>query len=1067
MNDPFAHHASALLPCPYCAQQHIEDLPACPTSRQIILLDGKYRLKRLLGEGSFGLVWDARNIDTQKEVAIKTLRAEVIDNPAVLARFSWEATAAGRIHDPHVCDVLDLVKSSVHGPYIVLERLSGQSLEALMQQEGRLAPEQAVLLIRQALVGLEAVHRAGIVHRDIKPENIFLHAPGPGRVQVKLLDFGISKFGAGGNDQARTAADLYMGTPEYTSPEQARGAAQVDLRTDIWAIGAILYKALTGVAPFTGPDVPSLLTAILHTPHRALTELAADVAAELAAVVERCLAKPREMRYQTCAELSAALEPFERGSLARAPVDARNLLTDDPTLRTRLSDPARVWTQRQAEDELEVVDPGAAAAPASASQSGPDGGQSGSQQDGKLAAAVDRSRAPASAGDVILCCNLADRRWLDHLRQHLKTHRDGSHLGTWDCGASELGAPPQEVVATSFARARAVILLVSPQFLADDFAAGSRLFSLVFMAQARGLPVLWFVIHECAYETSDLLDFTSLGDPARPLDRLPFTEADRALEQICDQVISTLGGPQLTPDGSRPQRALASSTRTDEALQLEQRLEMAQARRARLEAQGEDTTSILEEINMLRRSLRTGRPLHRGDVLDDRFVVLDQLGSGGFATVWRALDKAHDVPVALKVLHAQHVHNAERRGRFFRGARVMAQLDHPNIVKIILPWASDGEYEYYVMHYVAGGTLRDAVLGRGLSPGKRIQLLLAVADALAFAHERGIIHRDVKPSNILVADDGTPYLTDFDLVRAEDTTGGTAGGLGTVIYAAPEMMERASEADARADVYSLGMTLAFMFYERDLTMEVIRNTDQLIGELKVPEAIRMVIRTAITWNRDHRFPSAAEFRSALAASFARRDSQVAHVVAAALQNTILAPIGGGPPVRGGDATVLAAATPVFVAPGAAASEVAGSEVAASEVPASEATASEAAAPVFVAPGSAAPVFVAPGERRDGVPAAPRGHAPSASLARAFAAISRASDAERETAISEVFAQLEVHDDLDPAPPESARRPPAAALVPADDHTQPDTIRRLTPATIGVVAVGAGVLVVIVYLLLAG
>src|SRR5690606_29826839 len=139
--------------------------------------------------------------------------------------------------------------------------------------------------------------------------------------------------------------------------------------------------------------------------------------------------------------------------------------------------------------------------------------------------------------------------------------------------------------------------------------------------------------------------------------------------------------------------------------------------------------------NMLRRSLRMGRPLQRGDVLDERFVVLDQLGAGGFATVWQALDQSTGAAVALKVLHAQHVHNPERRERFFRGARIMAQLDHANIVKIIEPWASDGEYEYFVMQYVSGGTLRDAVLSGRLSTSKRVELLLTVAEALAFAHE--------------------------------------------------------------------------------------------------------------------------------------------------------------------------------------------------------------------------------------------------------------------------------------------------------------------------------------------
>src|SRR5690606_18608303 len=163
----------------------------------------------------------------------------------------------------------------------------------------------------------------------------------------------------------------------------------------------------------------------------------------------------------------------------------------------------------------------------------------------------------------------------------------------------------------------------------------------------------------------------------------------------------------------------AGDTRLDGIRDLEQRIEAARARKARLEALGEDTREIHEEIKALRRSLRMGRPLHRGDVLDDRFVVLDQLGAGGFATVWRALDQTTDAPVALKVLHAQHAHNAERRERFFRGARIMSQLDHPNIVKIIEPWASDGEYEYFVMQYVAGGTLRDVVLTGRLSGGKR------------------------------------------------------------------------------------------------------------------------------------------------------------------------------------------------------------------------------------------------------------------------------------------------------------------------------------------------------------
>jgi len=976
----FSPAAHELLQCPYCAQLHPEDQDTCPASGQVILLDGKYRLKTLLGEGSFGLVWDARNIDTQKEVALKSLRAEVIGNSAVLARFFSEATAAGRVHNPHVCDVLDLVKSSTHGPYLVLERLTGRSLGALIEDEGQLAPEQAVRLLRQALVGLEAVHRAGIVHRDIKPENIYLHEPPDGRVMVKLLDFGISKFSLATGDQARTAVGLFMGTPEYMSPEQALGAGEVDLRADLWAIGAILYRALAGVPPFTGPDVPSLLTTILHAEHAPLIQVAPHIPAALAAIVDRCLSKDRDDRFASCSELSAALEPFEGISFARTMLRVPDPLA--PALAPASNE--RSQTRMYAGDAWAAT---------------------------RLPDNTAAASAPAGARSVILCCSAADRRWLDHLRQHLKTHRVGSRLTIVDCAEFGASAQQRAAIEAAFIRASAVVLLVSPLFLAEDFAPGGPLYSLVFMAQGRGLPVMWMMISESAYAGTDLLDFELLGDPRRPLDRLPFTEADRALEEICDALVRPLGEPTPAPaPGATQLGAPSAGERPDATRDLEHRLEMARARKARLDALGEDSTSVREEINMLRRSLRMGRPLLPGDVLDDRFQVLEQLGAGGFATVWRALDQRSGAAVALKVLHAQHVHNADRRERFFRGARIMAQLDHPNIVKIIEPWASDGEYEYFVMQYVAGSTLRDAVINGRLSVSKRIQALLSVASALAFAHERGIIHRDVKPSNILVTEDGTPFLTDFDLVRAEDTTGGTVGGLGTVIYAAPEMMEGAAEADARADVYGLGMTLAFLFHERDLTMEVIRSTDRLINELKIPESIRMVIRTAITWNRDHRFRTAGEFHSALSAATVRRDSLPP-------TRTQLGP------THEHSGTALASAPPLPAAPRAAAPDPA------PEQPASQSDAEQ-----------------------------------NLSLVKAFAAIARESDALGETAVSEVFASLEVHDEAAPRAKSGAHR--ASTRSPAPGVAAlPNRNPGPGPGSIVVVVLGAGVLSLVLYLLI--
>ena len=287
------------------------------------LLDGKFRFTKLLGAGGMGAVWKAQNIRVKKAVAIKLMHAEFAGNPGILERFRKEATAAGEIGNPHICDIYDF-GPSVLGPYIVLEMLHGRSLGELVQQQGRVDPGLAVLIIRQALIGLGAAHAAGIVHRDLKPENIFLHEPTPGHLLVKLMDFGISKFSQGGNSEGRTSAGVLMGTPEYMSPEQTEGAAGVDLRTDIWAIGAILYKALTGAEPFTGSTMAAVLVAVSTKNPAPIAQLAPHVPPGLIAVVDRCLDKEPSRRYQSAAELSDALAPFENLGVALPAMPASN-----------------------------------------------------------------------------------------------------------------------------------------------------------------------------------------------------------------------------------------------------------------------------------------------------------------------------------------------------------------------------------------------------------------------------------------------------------------------------------------------------------------------------------------------------------------------------------------------------------------------------------------------------------------------------------------------------------------------------------------------------------------------
>ncbi|WP_224372649.1 protein kinase domain-containing protein [Hyalangium versicolor] len=300
---------------------------------------------------------------------------------------------------------------------------------------------------------------------------------------------------------------------------------------------------------------------------------------------------------------------------------------------------------------------------------------------------------------------------------------------------------------------------------------------------------------------------------------------------------------------------------------LSEQIAEARQRKVRLQAVGADTTALDQEILGLRRQLREGGQLREGDSLGDgRYLLLRRVGRGGFATVWEAHDELMDQPVAIKVLHSDLSRDPMRRERFFRGARVMSELAHPAIVKVLEPQGQDGGFYYFVMEFISGGDFRAAVLSGKFPSEAVIPLVLQVGDALALAHKRNFVHRDIKPANILLDEKGTPRLTDFDLVGGLDTTGGTkTGALGTFLYAAPELMDRPQDAGARADVYGLGMTVLFGLYGREFSLDVIQDTEKkkLISRLPCNPEVRKVIQRAVSRAHGKRYPNASKFCSAL------------------------------------------------------------------------------------------------------------------------------------------------------------------------------------------------------------
>ncbi|HEX7479789.1 MAG TPA: serine/threonine-protein kinase [Polyangiales bacterium] len=280
------------------------------------VLDGRYRVEKVLGEGGMGIVYKAVHTTLGKALAIKVLRPEVSKNDEIVARFRQEAQSASAIGNQHIIDISDFGSLPDGSTYFVMEFLSGRSLTDAMAQ-GKFPPERTIRVVKQLAGALGAAHEIGIVHRDMKPDNVQLVERGSEKDFVKVLDFGIAKVG--GNTSKLTQAGQVFGTPHYMSPEQCAGT-NVDHRTDIYAVGVILYEMATGKVPFDADNLMGILTKHLYENPIAPHDLPppVDVPPALEAVILKCLQKKADVRYQTMAELAADLEAIEHGLTPKA-----------------------------------------------------------------------------------------------------------------------------------------------------------------------------------------------------------------------------------------------------------------------------------------------------------------------------------------------------------------------------------------------------------------------------------------------------------------------------------------------------------------------------------------------------------------------------------------------------------------------------------------------------------------------------------------------------------------------------------------------------------------------------
>ncbi len=275
------------------------------------VLDGRWRIEALLGTGGMGAVYRAEHVHVGRKAAVKVLHADLSRSAAERDRFRREARVATRLRSPHVVEVLDFGEDAAGRPYLAMELLEGEPLRAVLDREGRLAPERAVRLLRQLLDGLAAAHAAGVVHRDLKPENLWLSGAGADE-RLRVLDFGIAKWSEARPDAVRTQVGLVVGTPEYLSPEQAVGG-EVDRRADLYAAGILAFVMLTGRHPFDTSDVRALVAAHAFERVPGLSTVLPELAAwpRLVDFVARATEKDRARRPGSAGELAALLAGAE------------------------------------------------------------------------------------------------------------------------------------------------------------------------------------------------------------------------------------------------------------------------------------------------------------------------------------------------------------------------------------------------------------------------------------------------------------------------------------------------------------------------------------------------------------------------------------------------------------------------------------------------------------------------------------------------------------------------------------------------------------------------------------
>ncbi len=849
MESPVENYAAALADetLLLAEQPPTDQLTADPLAgRQL----GPYRVKRGIGGGGMGVVYEAVDTRLDRKVALKLLPLAVSSVPDAKERFVREARAASALDHPNICTIYDIGETEGGRMFIVMAYYEGETLERRMSQ-GPLAIDEARDIAIQVALGLERAHAAGIVHRDIKPANIIVTAHG----EVKILDFGVAKM-SGVADL--TVSGASPGTPAYMSPEQARGEA-VDARTDIWSLAAMLYQMLAGRRPFAGRSEVEIYLAIQDRTPQPLGQLRDAVPEALERAVMAGLSKEPEDRPRSIGE----------------------------------------WLESLGVEARDDIASGKVLLPQSSAQSASASGLPGQRTSDALAegAAVRTLLVTDLVASTQLLQELGDRRSIamsvahDRLARDLFVSNNGLEIDKAD-GFLVLFERPIDAVGCALAYHRGVAEL-GEELGIDLMARAGLHLGEVYLRRnaledvARGAKP----IEVEGFAKSLAGRVASLAGGRQTLvTRAAFDLARRAAVDPSSPAGGTpalpAGGGLLEGDAEAGETSAPVDVRwmahgpyvfagVDEPVEV---FEVGTVGQAPLSAPA-DVAKVQRATGVDNRVILGWRAAAGQPIPERRdWVMREKIGEGGFGEVWLARHtKTGERRVFKFCYQAERLRSLEREVTFFRLMKESLGI-RPDIVRI-LDWNFEQPPFYLESEYTEGGDLVEWATSQGgmaaVPLATRLELVAQVAEALAAAHSVGILHKDVKPSNILVSRDpsGEPraQLTDFGVGLVADSSllpqiGVTLLGLtdddaftsaGTRLYQAPEILE-GKPPSMQGDLYALGVML-YQMVVGDLSRALARGWQREVAD----DLLREDIACFVDGSPDLRPSSASEIAERL------------------------------------------------------------------------------------------------------------------------------------------------------------------------------------------------------------